>query len=1118
MAMSLEDLLAEEGFKRRKAKIKPRTSFASEGRGVPSYRGNHESGTLLKRTDRTRSEIPRYDSKGEFSISSSFTGGRPRDNLICRGKIDVEYEKRTSMNLERRGRRDSWDAKRFSTGPSEDVLGSEITEVVESDEIVEVGMSRPYKDIYSKRVLGHEEDEESERHRSNIVIDEKETRNNSSKHPRSSESFKGNNRRSMKQPQSSDNRPTGILSKDKNLDDSRSIRQPKFEQAIATPALDEVAVKAIISILNGYIKRFVKDEEFRTSLHHNSFASLNFIGLDDGPDTESKIIQNLEQAVETVERAAEETATSKELKRAAMQLSVITGLNFSDLKDGCTSGIPNFKLSACAHLYLGVIYMLQKKDGIAAKHLLQVFCDSPFQARTMLLPELWENVFLPHLLHLKLWYNKESQSLVDSPVLMNLRRLEKVYNESLDSGTYRFAMYYKDWITEGGEAPSVPLIKIPSISLQLMPTGGLHGHTSSPATHVSPQPMVSKKLYDEVFRHSHKSGVELEVYEEENFDVSARSSNSPAPEDKQLILYSHDSVTSTNRNFEPDGESPSDILPLAEEAQRLHSSAVANLDVNYQAHQGNSPVDENKFLLEWPENRVIELKQIEKSVHHAEQQENFDDLRGKPSLFSIPKDFLCPLTGLLFEDPVTLETGQTFEREAIIDWFGKGWLTCPVTRKTLQCRAVPPTNLILKRVIDKWKADHFDHLLALLSQLAAGLNENIEVHDSMTICMLEQLSTVFSKDERIMNARRIISFGGLQFLLRRFHCGSTEERTFILPLLSYCIEADSGCRNDVARNINRSILLQLLHGEHLKLRTDAVLLLAELICLNRRNEAKRFLEGLDDEGIINAMDDLLVYLQTCPLEQTPLVAVLLLHLDLLSETHCSSNIYRQEAVDALTTTLERSLSNETIQKTSSRALLILGGIFSSSGKLMTEDWILKLAGFLNGPDWDITDKEASDITADAMATTVDLLTEDGDEDNAREMWLMSLSPSLLGDGKKSFLETLSKCLRLGNSDLVRVCLTTVAWLSSSLASLPETEFQLLAFSALFSPLKQCLEHGKLVEHRILASLSLLNFSTIPECRILLTKIAKEIGSCLENLAEVTWTAKELYTVISRQWR
>lgn len=60
-----------------------------------------------------------------------------------------------------------------------------------------------------------------------------------------------------------------------------------------------------------------------------------------------------------------------------------------------------------------------------------------------------------------------------------------------------------------------------------------------------------------------------------------------------------------------------------------------------------------------------------------------------------------------------------------------------------------------------------------------------------------------------------------------------------------------------------------------------------------------------------------------------------------------------------------------------------------------------------------------------------------------------------------------------------MCLTTVAWLSSALASLPETEFQLSAFSALNSRLKEILENDELVVHRILANLSLLNFSNIP---------------------------------------
>ncbi|KAK6164245.1 hypothetical protein DH2020_001109 [Rehmannia glutinosa] len=1009
MAMSLEDLLAEEGFKRRKAKIKPRASFASDGRSMTLYtqRDKHESGSSMsvRRTERTRSDIPRYDSKGEFSTNSSFSGRKPRDNISRSGKIEI---------------RDSWDDKRFSIGSSQDLRGSEITEVDQIDEIVEVGRNGSYRDIYLNNVYDHEGNDDKHLNRN-----EKNTNNSSFKHQET-------NRRSMKQPQSTDNRH-----------ENDSIRQTKLEDAFSTPALDEVAVKAIISIFSGYIKRFVKDEDFRTSLRHNSFASLNLIGL----GTESKVIENLEQAIETVERAAEQIATLKELKRASLQLSVITGLNSSDLKEGSTSGIPNFKLSACAHLYLSVIYVIQNKDGIAAKHLLQVFCDSPLQARTILLPDLWDHVFLPHFSHLKLWYDKETRSTADSPISTNLRFLEKVYNESMDSGTCQFAMYYKDWITEGVEAPSVPLVKIPSFSVQLLPRGGVHGHASSPANHVSSQSMVSKKLYDEVFRHSHKSGVELEVYEQEDFDVSARSSNSPAPEDKQLILYSHDFVTRTNENFGHDDE--------------------------------------------------------------THTQENNEDL-GK-TLCSIPKDFLCPLTGLLFEDPVTLETGQTFDRKAITDWFAKGHITCPVTRKTLQCQAVPPTNLILKRVISKWKTDHFEHLLPLLSS-------NVEANGNIIICTLGQFFTVFSKDERIMNARRIMSFGGLQLILRRFQCADIQEKTYILPLLSCCIEADAGCRNDIARNINGRSLLELLHGEQLESRTNAVLLLTELICLNRRTGAKSFLDSLQDEEIVNAMDHLLVFLQTCPLEQTPIVAVLLLHLDLLSETH-TSNVYRQEAVDALTIALERSLSDEEVEKKCSRALLILGGFISSSGKLMTEDWILKLAGFLKGPDWDTAENEANDITVDTTLTTVDSLSKDVDEENARENWLLSLSASLLEDGKKkSFLDSVSKCLSLGNSDLVRVCLITVAWLSSSLASLPDTEFQLYAFSALISPLKQCLEYGELVEHKILASLSLLSFSTIPECRVLLTKIAEEIEFPLENLAEVTWTAKELHTIIFGQRR
>lgn len=570
MAMSLEDLLAEEGFKRRKAKMKARASFASERTSVPLYmeQDRHESGSLLavRRTERTRSDIPRYDSKAEFSTSSSFAGRKPRTGLSRRGKMDQEPDKGNTVNNERRGHRNSLDVKRFSIGSSEDLQGSEITEVAKSDEIVEVGMNRSYKDINSNNIYSRNKNEqkhsarfeERERYRNkDIVIDNKKDKNDTfiHAHPHAEHrSSRDPNLRSIKQPQSSEGRSNKVPESGNKFGNSRSIRQNELDEAQAAPALDEAAIKAIISIFSGHAKRFLDDEDFRTSLHHNSFASLNLIGVDESLSTESKVIENLEQAIETVERAAEESATLKELKRASLQLSVITGLNSNDLKDGLTSGVPNLRLSACAHLYLSIIYVLQKKDKVAAKHLLQVFCDSPFQARTALLPDLWDRAFLPHLLHLKVWYDKETHTVADSPIFTNLKLLDKAYNESLDSGTYEFAVYYKDWMMDGVGAPSVPFIKIPSFSVQLILRGGLLGHTSSPASHASPQPMVSKELYDEVFKHADKPGVQSELYEEENFDNNAaRSPNSPAPEDKQLILYTCDLVTQTNKVVEPVG-------------------------------------------------------------------------------------------------------------------------------------------------------------------------------------------------------------------------------------------------------------------------------------------------------------------------------------------------------------------------------------------------------------------------------------------------------------------------------------------------------------------------------------------------------------------------------------
>lgn len=91
-----------------------------------------------------------------------------------------------------------------------------------------------------------------------------------------------------------------------------------------------------------------------------------------------------------------------------------------------------------------------------------------------------------------------------------------------------------------------------------------------------------------------------------------------------------------------------------------------------------------------------------------------------------PRDFVCPITSYIFDDPVTLETGQTYERKAIQEWIDRGNLTCPITRQKLNGTQLPNTNYVLKRLIARWREQNFS------STLAKSENEHQESEPSFS--------------------------------------------------------------------------------------------------------------------------------------------------------------------------------------------------------------------------------------------------------------------------------------------------------------------------------------------------------------------------------------------------
>lgn len=239
--------------------------------------------------------------------------------------------------------------------------------------------------------------------------------------------------------------------------DSRRSNPKSLESAdsrMVGPLMDEDVITAVVGILSGYIGRYVKDYSFRKTIREKCTS---FLDRRRKKDSDDEIFMNMELSIEKIDRLVEDQKVTmmKSLRSSIEVLTKVASLNSKSY------------LTAFAQLYLAIAYKLQKNDKVSSIHLLQVFCNSPNLARTYLLPDLWDHLFLPHLLHLKIWFTRELEFISNEQYgdekEKKMKVLSKVYNEKMDSGTTLFAMYYKQWLKVGGASePPLPFVSLPS--------------------------------------------------------------------------------------------------------------------------------------------------------------------------------------------------------------------------------------------------------------------------------------------------------------------------------------------------------------------------------------------------------------------------------------------------------------------------------------------------------------------------------------------------------------------------------------------------------------------------------------------------------------------------------
>lgn len=208
----------------------------------------------------------------------------------------------------------------------------------------------------------------------------------------------------------------------------------------------------------------------------------------------------------------------------------------------------------------------------------------------------------------------------------------------------------------------------------------------------------------------------------------------------------------------------------------------------------------------------------------------------KGSELGIPHLFRCPISLDLFKDPVTLCTGQTYERSSIEKWLASGNLTCPVTMQKLHDLSIVP-NHTLRHLIDQWlEMDHqFDHeyLQTIDPDLhfLAALKHNLESNESNLenkIQTLERVRVLYNEFPPRISC--LIQLGFLPMLLKLVFDDekveleanlSQEKLNFVESSLSCVLKllpfGEFECLNMLKQESNLSSFLVLFKQENTKI-------------------------------------------------------------------------------------------------------------------------------------------------------------------------------------------------------------------------------------------------------------------------------------------------------------
>ncbi|WOL08341.1 E3 ubiquitin-protein ligase [Canna indica] len=945
-------------------------------------------------------------------------------------------------------------------------------------------------------------------------------------------------------------------------------------------------------------------------------------------------------------------------------------------------------------LLLALAHALRGWAVPAALALLDLFSLDPTLARHEIVPALFEALFLPHLLPVLHWFADQRSRVLSSASLRRghplpdkdedddersvevaaamsllsrmsggqagrLKDLERGYEEVIDANCRIYADYLKEVVEMGDGGRRIPAPP----QLVLTRDSSDEGGSKEAAEEVMAQAGNAMRLrdgrYNPIWAEADQS---LEFFSRQNSRTEVNNTNTqpvyPQRVSPELLvrLSSGDHRNDSEVNWVPDSgptySSDDDLEHTSSEIDSEEKNTNRNL----------LPI--NGYQCE----RHVQGS-AQSSCHSSPQMVDSDNMLAL-SKQTPPKEFVCPITGNLFDDPVTLETGQTYERRAIQEWMDRGNSTCPITRQKLQNAHLPKTNYVLKRLIHSWLEDNpnstpsrlensppenlrdlsmqqtspssmsaichapndgsTSDLRLLISCLCtsefldesekavlqiekfwrntsseseiismiskpAVINGFVEILFNsvnlqvlkVTIFLLAELASkdrlvvqtltrvdsdvkcmvaLFKKGlveavvliyllsppwesllemdmvnvllmaiannddepyEMCMNPKTasvlllwkilredssdlsnivhsITSDRTLERILLSLEADTVEERIAAVGILLKCMAEDGRCRKIIADKAQLAPVLESLSTVNDVDRFEIVRFLFELAKLNRRLSNEQLLRVIKGGGTFSMMHTLLVYLQTALMDQSPIVAGLLLQLDLLMEPRKMS-VYREEALDALISCL-RNEDFPSTQLKAAETILTLQGRFSSSGKPLARALLLKHAG--------IRKRYLALMEAEKTSRAHEGSEPNLEEEKAADEWERKMALALVSHEFGLLFEALSDGLKSRNLELSSACLVSATWLSHMLSILPDTGVRGAARVCLMKQFILILKSARHNDEKALSMLALRSFMHDQEGLLDLTHHIKDILKTLRELKKSSVLAYEMLKLLS----